>query len=440
MITTNKPEPPEETLTNPPTGFPVLVAGKTVSGQTGPDQVSPNELIVELARSLHTSGAPAYELEHRMERAANTLGVPANFFSTPTSLFVTFENQTDLTRLIRVWPSETNLAKLANLYDLYDKIEKGTLDVSQAWSELQKLEKANYDYGNLINVVCYGVVGAGVAIFLGGNLTVVYTAGIIGVIVGLLVRGFEKLKLPGHLANVVAGFVATIFANVAHFYFPSGSVELTLLAGLIILLPGLQITVSVNELATQNLASGTARMAGAMTTFLTLVFGVVMGYGFADWFLPLQPEQELQPLGLGWSIAALLPIAFTFCVLFRSQFRDIPWILLSTCLAFGTVTLAGVFLGPLAAVWSAALVVGTFSNWFARYLNRPAAIVLMPGILLLVPGSLGFLGLSEIMINDDMAGGIKIVSTMMLIAVSIVAGLLISDAIFPKETETRPST
>jgi uncharacterized membrane protein YjjP (DUF1212 family) len=392
---------------------------------------SPNELIVQLARSLHTGGAPAYELEQRMEQAAQTLGVPAHFFSTPTSLFVTFEKETAFTRLIRVWPSETNLAKLAGLYDLYSNIEDGTLDVKQAWARLKEIESANYDYGTVTNIICYGVVGAGVGVFLGGNLTVVCVAGVISLIVGILVRSSEWLKLPGHLTNVLVGFVATILANFSHVFLPDGNVELTLLAGLVILLPGLQVTVSVNELATQNLASGTARMAGAMTTFLTMIFGVVMGYGMADWLFLPQEANDLEPLGIAWSIAALLPIALTFCVLFRARIRDVPWILLSTSIAFGTVKVGGIYLGPLAATWTAALAVGLFSNVFAKWRNRPAAIMLMPGLLLLVPGSLGFFGMSEIMIHDDMAGGVKIVSTMLLIAVSIVAGLLISNAILP---------
>ena len=80
-----------------------------------------------------------------------------------------------------------------------------------------------------------------------------------------------------------------------------------------------------------------------------------------------------------------------------------------------------------------------FSNLFARLRNRPAAIMLMPGLLLLVPGSLGFFGLSQIMVNDDLAGGVKVFSTMMLVAVSIVAGLLISNALFPIKKPNTPS-
>jgi uncharacterized membrane protein YjjB (DUF3815 family) len=63
--------------------------------------------------------------------------------------------------------------------------------------------------------------------------------------------------------------------------------------------------------------------------------------------------------------------------------------------------------------------------------------MLMPGLLMLVPGSLGFFGVSEIMLNDDMPGGLKFVSTMMLVAVSLVAGLLISNAILPVERKAK---
>ena len=178
-------------------------------------------------------------------------------------------------------------------------------------------------------------------------------------------------------------------------------------------------------------------MAGALTTLLTIVFGVVMGYGFADWFLVLPPADVPQPLGMPWAIAAMLPVALSISVLFRSRKRDIPWVLLSTCLAFGTVRFAGMYLGPIAASWSTALLVGIVSNLFARLRHLPAAVMLMPGLLILVPGSLGFFGLSAIAIHDDLPNGIKIVFTMLLVAVSLVSGLLVSNVICPIEKPVR---
>jgi uncharacterized membrane protein YjjB (DUF3815 family) len=49
------------------------------------------------------------------------------------------------------------------------------------------------------------------------------------------------------------------------------------LAGLIVLMPGLTLTVAMTELSTQHLASGTARLSAAFVTFLGMGFGVAVG-------------------------------------------------------------------------------------------------------------------------------------------------------------------
>ncbi len=400
----------------------------------GTDQpVLAADLVTELARSLHVSGSPAYELEHRMEHTAQKLDSPANFFSTPTSLFITFASNRESSRLIRVWPAETNLAKLARLYELQRGLEQGKLTIREAWRKLQEIESMAEDYGALINILAFSVVSMGVSVLMGGNLTVVIAAGVIGLIIGIMMRCFERFEWPFHLVTVIAGFVATVLASLIQFYFPTGNIELTLLAALIVLLPGLQITISINELATQNLASGTARFAGAMTTLLTMVFGVVMGHGFCDKFLTLPPSIAPQSHELIWSMAVLIPVALAFGVLFRARRRDIIWILASTLISFCALKIASLFMDPLAAVGSAALTVGVISNLFTGWRNLPAAIMLMPGLLLLVPGSLGFSGISAIVTREDLPHGIAVITSMLLVAVSIVAGLLLANIIVASE-------
>ena len=55
------------------------------------------------------------------------------------------------------------------------------------------------------------------------------------------------------------------------------SVYITTVAGIIVLVPGFTLTVAMTELATRNLVSGTARLAGAAGTFLAIGFGVALG-------------------------------------------------------------------------------------------------------------------------------------------------------------------
>ena len=63
-----------------------------------------------------------------------------------------------------------------------------------------------------------------------------------------------------------------------------------------------------------------------------------------------------------------------------------------------------------------ALAVGVAANGFARLFNRPAALMEVPGIMVLVPGSVGLRSLTALLSHDVMAGievGVEMVSICM---------------------------
>ena len=81
-----------------------------------------------------------------------------------------------------------------------------------------------------------------------------------------------------------------------------------------------------------------------------------------------------------------------------------------------------------------ALTVGVASNWYARLLDRPATITQVPGILLLVPGSVGFRGLAALM-DEKIVSGVDTTFKMILTAVALVAGTLMANIIAPPRRE-----
>jgi len=394
--------------------------------------ISSETLILELARSLHASGSPAYELDQRMERVATLLGRSATFFSTPTALFVTFDDEeARATRLLRVYPSETNLRRYAELFELQTAIENEGLDPSEAWQRLQLINDALDGYGKPIEIVAYAIAGVCVAVLVGGNLTVILASGMIGLIVGGLVIGLALLRVQMHLINIVAGFVASAIACLIQVLATSSNFELTTLSSLIVLVPGLHLTISINELATQNLASGSARISGAITTLLTMIFGVYMGHGLINGCHAIPPSVAPVPPAFVLSVASIVPTALCFAVLFRTRYRDIPWLLMASIVAYASLRLAAEFFSSFAAVWIASVVAGMVSHFMTRHLRLPSAVILMPALILLVPGSIGFSGMAQIIFRDDLPGGMRLIATMMLTAVAIVAGLLLTDAIAP---------
>ena len=66
----------------------------------------------------------------------------------------------------------------------------------------------------------------------------------------------------------------------------------------------------------------------------------------------------------------------------------------------------------------------------SRKKRRPAVVMVVPSLILLVPGSIGYHSLTLLMQNDVLSGVDTAVTTM-LVAVSLVAGLLLSNVLLP---------
>jgi uncharacterized membrane protein YjjB (DUF3815 family) len=256
------------------------------------------------------------------------------------------------------------------------------------------------------------------------------TAGVIGLCAGTLALGFSRTVAGGQVFELVAAFVAAAVAiGAVHLGFPV-SFQVATLAGLIILIPGLTLTVAMNELATRNLVAGTARSTAAAIVFLEVGFGVALGEQVMTRLFG--PAAIGQGPGLpAWSEPiALLVAALSAAILFRAHPRALPLIVLSCAAAFYGSRLGAWLLGPTLGACVGAFLVAAASNVYARVARRPAMIPMVPGILLLVPGSLGFRSLSS-MVDRDVITGIDTAFTMVLVSVALVAGLLIANAAIP---------
>ncbi len=72
------------------------------------------------------------------------------------------------------------------------------------------------------------------------------------------------------------------------------------------------------------------------------------------------------------------------------------------------------------------VVLGALSNVYARFVHRPGALIREPGIILLVPGSVGFQTLSYLA-DRHVDTGMQTAVLLITILVALVAGLLFGD-------------
>jgi len=253
---------------------------------------------------------------------------------------------------------------------------------------------------------------------------------LIGALVGLLSMGAGRFRTAARLFEPVAALIAAFVATLAAAWLPGLSFRLATLAGVIILIPGLTLTVAMSELSTKHLVSGTARLAGAVTLYLTITFGAAVGNHFAGRLVGpmLGGDPVLLP---EWTLAAALLVSpLAFVILFRAHARDAAWIVIAGFLGFAGANLGAAELGPELGVFVGAFAVGAAGNLYGRILKRPAQVLVVPGILMLVPGSVGFRSLTSLMDREVMLG-VETAFTAVLMAVSLAAGLLVANALLP---------
>jgi uncharacterized membrane protein YjjB (DUF3815 family) len=81
-------------------------------------------------------------------------------------------------------------------------------------------------------------------------------------------------------------------------------------------------------------------------------------------------------------------------------------------------------------VFAAGIVVTAVSNAYGRWANRPGALVRVPGIILLVPGSLGFRSFNFAFERDLMLG-LDTAFSVVTALIALVAGILVGSLIMP---------
>ena len=387
--------------------------------------------LTELGRALHGYGIPSHRLEAALVSAARHLGIRAEFLSTPTSLISSFgEPGEQQVTLARVTPGSLQLDKLVALDDVVESLYRGELTVDVAEAQLKAIVEAPPRYPAWAHVLAFAVASSAASNFFGAGwkeMGVAFGLGLVGGLLGWAAGRVETIgRVYEFLLTLIVAFSAAALARVIG---PLGTGPVVI-GSIVVLLPGLTLTLALNELGTGHLVAGTARLTGSMMTFLQIGLGVGLGSRLAQ-VLPGEPR-EAGPAALpAWVLWVLLVVtAVALAVLFRARWREVPWIIAGALLAFwgarGGVLLLGAGLGTVVG----ALLVGVAGNLYARLRRRPSVVVIVPSIILLVPGSIGYRSLSFLMEKDVMSG-VDNAFTALLVGVSLVAGLLLANVLVP---------
>lgn len=399
-------------------------------------EASVTTFVLEVARSLFAYGMPAHRLETLLEAVVDRLGVPSQFFATPTAIFAAFGAPPEQRTYLVTPPSgEVDLGRLSDLDELVQEVAEGTVSPSEGSRRVQAMREAPPRYPAALRLLAHGLVAASAALVLGGRWQDAIAAALAGLVVGVLERltsgrpSDERRALSPLMPALGAGCAAFV-GGVATSISPHVSPSIVGVAGIIMWVPGLTLTIAMNEVATGHLVSGTSRISKALLAFLLLGFGAALGSRLAL-LVPGVGAGAAATEVVRWQVWAAVA-AFVPClvILLNARWTDIVYIAPACAVAFGVGAAGSSALGHELGAALATLMLGLMSNGFARVTQRPAAILLVPGVLLLVPGSLGFRSVSSFL-DHEVLMAVATAFDVAIVAIALVTGLLIAALALP---------
>ena len=384
------------------------------------------KFILRFGKALHSAGAPAHTLEATMQDMSQLMGIKGTFISQPTAILSSFTSgDEEITKIDRVEPMGVNLGKLSDLDKVSREVIRNQISYEEGYEQLERILNARDPFGKTTNLLFFLFSSAGFMVLFGGSWSDLVASMIVGSFMGLL-SIMAPTGLVGQLFEALVAVVASLTTYLLSKILPELNVGVVIISSLIIFMPGLFITIAIAEIATNNLVSGTARLVGGVMILLKLTFGVFIGSKLASWFHFPALEVDLGTIPPWVTLVSLPFTAFLSVINFKANRADWKWVTMAGIYGYCCSIFGSYYLGPELGMFFGGACVGALSNLFARIFDKPSSIFQWPGIILLVPGSVGYRGMTSLF-QKDVVGGLDMAFTMVTLAMALVVGVFVGN-------------
>lgn len=381
-------------------------------------------VLAQLGAAMIATGQAAHEIEMDLAKVANSLGYPdIQVAAAPTGLILALRSGEAATYESVTAP--VRLDQVSEIQRIRHQLISQELHPDQAREQLATLRAKPPLYPSWVVCVAWVMISLGIALILQpgwANALVVLVCS--GVVYGLLTLARRARVMARLLPTVAAFIVTTIVYTAAELGWIEGPLR-TLLPPLAPLLPGALIVTGMSELAAGHMQAGTSRLSYGIIQLGLFAVGLLAATTVLH--VPVELMTNVRVDTMGWWAAplGLLLIAPGLCLMESIELSMVPWILLVLLAAFGAQlsghalgsAAIGGFFGAIAASLGASLV--------ERLRPKSSRMVLfLPAFWLLVPGSLGLLGVTTLVADPSQAieTGLEVATVVCTIALGLLVG------------------
>lgn len=367
---------------------------------------------VTMVREVMAQTSRAYGLDHQFLALPNYVQV-----GSPSGEGLYIVNPDFTLRYDQSFP----LAKLVA------RAPTGNVEPAEGIVELDRIRNQERRFPVWVTVLGYAVQSAGLALILQPTPWSLVGATMMGLLVGGLSLLGRRIDALGYLLPTICAFLVALIVFSFNNRFHVGVDSLRALAApLATFLPGAAITLAVIELSTHHVVSGASRLVAGFMQIAQLAFGILIAAQVAGIANGNLVTTEINRLGPWAPLLGVVVYGIGAMLNFGPPTSFLPWMLLMLLTAYGGQWVGNAVLGSYASGFGGGLTLIVFALAISHRPNTPPTVSLvLPGFWLLVPGSLGFMGVTELIGTHSSAIFTATLISMMSIAVGVQTGLLL---------------
>ena len=385
------------------------------------------DIAMKIGYRLAISGAETFRVEESISRIMNAYGINAESFAIPNLLIINIETpdgQT-LTRMRRIGIHGNDLDSVERYSNLSRKIcaEKPSPQEAVAWIHQTDISKRSYALpGYLVG----NFLGAcGFAVFFGSGFADSLYAGVCGIIVGLVMRLMNSLKVNQFFSTTVSAFVMTLSAYIFNAFHLVQNTDSVIIGTLMILVPGLLFTNAMRDIIFGDTNSGVNRIVQVLLIAVAIALGTGAAWSFSTTLLPLNTSAATLAHPYWLQCIASLIGCIGFAILFNIHGPGVMlcatggflvWVSYCVTLHISNHILLANFV--------ATVVAAIYSEIMARVRKYPAISYLVVSVFPLLPGAGIYYTISSF-IQSDMDGFVSKGTLTIAIAGVLAVGILL---------------
>ena len=383
-------------------------------------------LLLRLGVALTMTGDAVSEIQGQLRSIATAYGHPrARVAVFPTVLIVAVgEGESPgLTTIDSA--GELRLDQASEVIRLAQAAEATRMPPSEALAELERILAKRPRFGTVPYVISHGVLTVGLGLVINPAAVDLWVYAVLGIVVGAMKVWASRFGTGGYLLPVVAAALISAIAFLAHGGNDAASLRLTI-PPLVTFLPGALLTMATVDLAMGETITGASRFVAGFLQLALLAIGIVIGAELvgnphtgpvagaaADTLGSWAPWAGVAIFGVGVYIHDSAPK------------RSLPWLLVVLFTAWaGQLAGKHIIDATLSGFIGAAVMVPVAHLVAHARTAPPAHVMFLPSFWLLVPGTIGLIGITEL-VGENPEAGSQNLGTALVAIPAVALGILV---------------